>query len=108
MTSHENKPYDTLKFDAETNTYHAHYAHETTKPSRVIIATVARIEGRDEIDIPPLGRAVDVEALDALVGSGRVGSPSSPVTVTLTYCGYRITIDSDGTIVVRSSAEPAA
>lgn len=51
-------------------------------------------------DLPPLSNAIDIDALDALVRStGAAGSPG--VTVTFTYSGLRVLVQSGQIVYVR-------
>jgi len=65
-----------------------------------IVEAVADREGVDPSHLdPPLYQVVDPEALETLVGSG--GRPGDhPVTVQFEYAGYRVVVESDGTLEV--------
>jgi hypothetical protein len=69
-----------------------------------VVFEVAELEGVDSIDLPPLFGAIDPEALDGLF-SGRSapdpgGRSGSLLTVGFVYFGYRITVWSDGSLLV--------
>lgn len=51
-------------------------------------------------DLPPLSKAVDVDALDTLVTSTDAGS-ASDVVVTFTYSGLDVLVHSEAVVYVR-------
>lgn len=57
---------------------------------------VARGEDEEVLDLPPLGRTVDVEALETLLGR----SESERLTVEFEYCGYTVVARNDGYVSV--------
>lgn len=64
-----------------------------------VVTAVADAERLDPIDlVSPLAEAIDPDALDALFrnGTGRVS---------FDYCGYRVTVDANGTVDVSPLAE---
>lgn len=58
------------------------------------------MENRDSRDLPPLGQAIDLEALDTLIESG-----SSTLTVTFTVHGYDVTVTGNGSVVLDSAPD---
>ncbi|RQG99658.1 HalOD1 output domain-containing protein [Natrarchaeobius oligotrophus] len=72
---------------------------ETT--STRVVRAVAEREGVDPVELsPPLCRAVDPQALDALVPASGDESDGGLESVTFTYQGYTITVSGDGSITV--------
>ncbi|WP_225336477.1 HalOD1 output domain-containing protein [Halomicrobium urmianum] len=64
---------------------------------RVVRAVASQTES-DPLELPPLGRAVDVDALD------KVEEISGETTVQFDYAGHTITVHDDETIdLLRSS-----
>lgn len=64
----------------------------------VIVDVVTKIANREDVsptDLPPLSRSIDPDALDSLVDS----PGSDTVSISFTYCGYDVTIDSSGVTV---------
>ncbi|WP_049928402.1 HalOD1 output domain-containing protein [Halopiger goleimassiliensis] len=59
-----------------------------------VLDRIAAREGCDRTDLPPLYRAVDPEALAAVLAS------NPAVTVRFDYAGYRVEIDPDCVTVV--------
>ncbi|MFC4544104.1 HalOD1 output domain-containing protein [Halosolutus amylolyticus] len=61
----------------------------TGPPSHTVITAVARLEGCNPMDLPPLYDAIDPEAIDALF-------PDEPNCgadrVSFRYCGYEIDV----------------
>jgi len=61
-----------------------------------VIEAVASREGIDPVELTaPLYDAVDPEQLDRLLGSA-----ASAVSVTFTYLGYEVTVQSDGSVTL--------
>lgn len=65
-------------------------------PSEAVVTRIANSEGIDPLELPPLYEAIDADALDALVGTGK-RSDADP-EVEFTYSGYEVTITSDAVI----------
>lgn len=63
-----------------------------------LIEQIADVENRDPRDLPPLGQAIDLEALDTLIESG-----SSTLTVTFTVHGYDVIVTGNGSVVLDST-----
>lgn len=77
-------------------------------PSRAVVEAVAAHEGVDPIDLEtPLHRAVDPDALDALVGDAEADDASTP-RIEFTYDDYRVRVAGDGTVAVVPAAETAS
>lgn len=63
--------------------------------STAVIEAIAEEEGLDAVKLePPLGTELDPDALDRLFQS----NANSVEHVTLTYCGYQVTVFPDGRI----------
>lgn len=77
-------------------------------PSRAVIEAVAAHEGVDPIDLEtPLHRAVDPDALDALVDDAATGDAATP-RIEFTYDDYRVRVAGDGTVAVAPAVETAS
>ena len=59
-----------------------------------IVEAIAEAEGVDVVDLPPLGETLDTDALETLVSAER------DVTITFEYAGYRVGVDSRGTVTI--------
>ena len=59
-----------------------------------IVESIAEAEGVDAVDLPPLGEALDTDALETLVRS------ENDVTITFGYAGYTVSVDSRGTVTI--------
>lgn len=55
-----------------------------------VLQRIATERGVDPVELPPLTRAIDPDALERLLSS------SEATTVTFDYCGYDVTVTSDG------------
>lgn len=74
-------------------------------PSLAVVETIASREGVDsaELDVP-LYEAVDPDALDALFRKAPAARSGGPVRIEFTYCGYRVTVGSDGSVQVSADS----
>lgn len=78
--------------------------------SRAVIDATSEVAGRDVTELTPLFRAVDPDALDALLAPRSVERSGGPLGITFTYGGCRVTVErvDDGTAsvtVVRNADE---
>lgn len=70
-----------------------------------VVEAVAEREGIDPLELsPPLHDAIDPTALDALFESTGSG-PRTAGTVSFTYRGYRVHVESDGRITLETEDE---
>lgn len=65
-------------------------------PSTGVVMAVAAVTGRRAESIEPLNESVDTDALDSLVDP----AGSTPVSVTFTYAGTTVTVDSTPRVLV--------
>lgn len=70
---------------------------EETDVTTSVVASVAAVAGVEPMALPSLQRSLDTDALEAIVGTGR----DAEVTVRFTYAGYRVTVESDGSVGIR-------
>ena len=66
-----------------------------TAPSVAIVEAVAEVTGKDPVEMPPLQRTIDMEALESLIA----GRGENSIRLSL-YLGTDVTVDSDGEIEV--------
>lgn len=78
-----------------------HEWEQPFQPSVTIVEAVAAATGRTEMDLPPLQKHIDPDALDAMISREK----SSEVTISFRYAGTVVVIDGDGAIEVRVSPE---
>ena len=90
-------------YDPATGTYHATFDEHVDADAVVvaIVSAVAAVTDNDVTAMPPLYGAVDAEALTRLVTS----SHEQPVEVTFPYLRCRVTVSSDGDVVVEPPDE---
>ncbi|SEH10947.1 hypothetical protein SAMN04487967_0125 [Natronorubrum sediminis] len=74
-----------------------------------VIAAVAEREGVDPMDIEPpeyeaLYEAINPEALDAIFTPRTDGTPRAAGRVEFPFCGYYVTVTSDGDVDVREQS----
>jgi len=70
-----------------------------TEPGRTAIDVATEVATREDVDateLPPLAEYLDPDALETLVGNRNDGR----VTVSFVYCGYDVTVTSDGRVTI--------
>jgi hypothetical protein len=78
-------------------------SHDAERPSLAAVRTIADHDGVDLTELPPLGRAVDPDALDAVLESPSKGG--EPVSVSFQYAGYEVTLRSDAEVRFSESTD---
>ncbi|WP_368411922.1 HalOD1 output domain-containing protein [Haladaptatus halobius] len=73
--------------------------------STSIVREIARREGKPAEELASLYEAVDPEALEAIFAPRHNGQPRANGRVIFTYCGYEVTVTSDGTIDLKLLTE---
>jgi len=68
-----------------------------------IVDEVARREGCDPTDLPPLYSEVDPESLRSIIESAQAADV--PI-VRITYCGYDVAVEGDGTVEIDGNGGP--
>ncbi|QLG50772.1 HalOD1 output domain-containing protein [Natrinema halophilum] len=79
-------------------------------PSRAVIEAIAEAEDVQTTDVNPpayesLYAVVDPDALDALFGGRSSGANGSRGSVSFEFCGYDVTVDGEGTVVLEELTE---
>jgi hypothetical protein len=65
---------------------------EPTSLAVEIVEKVARLEGRDAIDLPPVGEAIDIDALEQV-------AQAEDARVAFRYLAYEVVVEA-GTVTV--------
>jgi hypothetical protein len=91
-----------VEYNEATNTFQAEFDPATRLASEAVVNTVARANGADSLDLPPLYSAIDSDALNAIFTRTLDRSTPAGGTVTFTYADCTVTVRSHGTI----EAEP--
>lgn len=65
-----------------------------------VVEEVADAEGVGPLELPPLHDWIDPDALETLVSGRASGDDTAAVEVKFMYCGYAVTVVSDGTVEV--------
>lgn len=89
--------------DRRTGTFRFQHDGEGSISTSVVLA-IAELDGVDPTEMELLYAAVDPDLLDAVHRSDRPDAAD----VAFDYRGYRVTVDSDGGIVVRGCRPDAA
>lgn len=77
-----------------------HTLDEAEAPSEGVYSLVAVIENCSPLDLTPLAKTIDTDALDALLAGKSEGKQ-----VSFEYCGYNVTATPDEICVEESTAE---
>lgn len=64
-----------------------------------IVTAIAERTGADPLEMDPLYDAVDVDAIEAIVGS------AGDVSVEFAYHGHTVAVDGDGSVTVTGEAD---
>ena len=87
---------------SQPNTYHAH--HDPSSPAKLSTTVVHALAEVMETDVTDTGfslyDSVDPDALDSIFSLKSDGTPRSPGHLAFTVQGYRVTVYSDGHIVI--------
>lgn len=96
---------DAVEWRPEEGVYRTHFGEERDAPSFALVEAVAALGEADPGTTEPIGRTVDLDALDTVVQSS---SDESDVRVQLPCQGYRATVYGDGRIELRPVSSDAA
>ncbi|MFC6977102.1 HalOD1 output domain-containing protein [Halomicroarcula sp. GCM10025709] len=100
MSSEQPNPFDE---HAEHVSYATHDWSDEWPISGTVVDAIAHHCGTDPIDLAPLYRHVDVDALDQLVTSSADSSrPEGHCRITFDYDGDEVTVTHDGEVTVRT------
>lgn len=84
------------EYDPRSDAYRLPIDPAADSPIGTAVAMgIAALEGVDEAALPTLQRAVDAEAVEALLDRGRGTSADPGVVVEFPYAGYRVTARPD-------------
>jgi hypothetical protein len=72
---------------------------ESRGPSVAVVEGVAALTNRRPIELPPLHRTVDADALDMLL----TAKPARTVRVSFDFDGCSVTVDGDGSVEIRAT-----
>ena len=95
---HRNAETDTNAGGSSTDEQTYVFSHETD-PTFAVLEAVSSATGTDELELPPLYDIVDPDALDALF-DGADPSPSEALSVSFSYVGFDVEIESGPAITV--------
>ena len=84
-----------------SETIRAEFYWSVETPSTAIVGSVAVAADREPLALEPLYETVDPDSLNTLFRSRERNSTDGDATVTFALDGYGITVQSDGTVVVR-------
>ena len=79
----------------------AEFDWSVVPPSTAVVETVAIAADREPTGLEPLYETIDPDALDTLIRSMGTNSTDGDATVTFTLDGYQVTVQRDGSVVIR-------
>lgn len=85
-----------VEYVPDRDCYVGSFDENRTEPSRAVVDAVAAVMHCDPMDMEPLYRSVDTEALDSIV----VNTNGTGVTVSFDVSDLRVTVSCDGTIEI--------
>lgn len=80
--------------------YRTTFDNAAESVSESVISAVADATGSDPVAMPPLYNAINPDALDALFQPATAAPKRGDRTLTFTYNDHRVTVSSDGVLVV--------
>ncbi|WP_227355772.1 HalOD1 output domain-containing protein [Haladaptatus salinisoli] len=92
MVDHEPSPGETAPHTAVIPTL------DTARLSALVVEAVAVHDQRSPDDLEPIYQSINPDALDSLFTPLTDGTSRADGHVSFAYCGYHVTITSDGTI----------
>jgi hypothetical protein len=92
-----------VSYDPEAGVYRANHEWNVGQPiSTTVVYALAAALGVDPLDLDPLYRFIDPDALDALFRPPSLFQGRNAVSVAFEVNGYAVTVDDTGRITVRS------
>jgi hypothetical protein len=96
----DTRPATSVEFHRPSGTYRAEFSHGTRSPSEAVIDAVAVARECDPVELPPLARSIDVDALGSIFAPTLRGIRRSTGSVTFEYAGFVVTVRSHGTVEI--------
>jgi len=93
-----------LERNDETGTYTVTYDWSEISPSTAIMEAVSAIEGTDPVDLDPLHRIADPDAINRLLAQADPEG-SDLLEVDFQYSSVRVSARNDGTITLHAPKE---
>ena len=73
---------------------------ESDSLAETVLTAVAEREDTSPTTLDPLYDVIDPDALNGLFAPTETGTPRAPGRVVFSYCGYEVTVSSDGSVRV--------
>lgn len=87
-------------YDPERNAYRLHHRPDSNV-SEVAIMAISDIEGVDPLDLDPVYDGYNLDVLDDLSGAFADEDAGIDGSITVSMAGYRVLLESDGTLLIR-------
>ena len=92
-----------VEFDPQSETYRLQFDMDSQLPSEAVISVVAHASGDDPLNMPPIFRVVDPDALDSIFPTTDTGARRPGTAVTFRYLDFEVTVHSQGAVDLRSA-----
>lgn len=86
-----------VEYDPERDLYSGSFNTSETEPSMAVVEAVADVTHSDPMDLEPLHRSVDADALDSIV----TNADGPTLSVSFELEKFAVSVHGDGTIEVR-------
>lgn len=95
-----------MERDEETGAYSLKYDWSDVSPSTAIMEAVSALKGSDPVDLDPLHRTADPDAIDELLAGDN--PENGPFEISFQYASIRVSARRDGTITLHSLEDETA
>ncbi|MFC7205441.1 HalOD1 output domain-containing protein [Haloferax namakaokahaiae] len=100
MARTESRIQSSIEYDSDTGTYRATLDDDDPIATSLVLC-LARIKNITPTQLPPLARTIDPDALEAIFADAQ------NATLSFSYAGFDVTIDSTVTLELRPHGEHA-
>lgn len=95
-----------VEFHPRRGVYTTEFEISSRPVSEAVVSAVSHASDRDPLEVPPLQRTIDTDALDSMFARTAVGGSRCVGELTFEYAGYLVTVRSHGTVEVESAVRP--
>lgn len=95
-----------VEFHPRRGAYTTEFETGSRPVSEAIVSAVSHASDRDPLELPPLQRTIDTDALDSMFSRAAVDRSRCLGELTFEYAGHRVTVRSHGTVEVEPAVRP--
>lgn len=92
-----------VEYHEQSETYRTEFDFVTWTVSDAVITAVAYARECDPLELPPLFRILDPDALDSVFAPLNGGRPLDNASVVFEYADYIVTVNSHGTVELKAA-----